>query len=106
MLFIVMTFFNPAPANPNLNVEILRYVDIICTNETETELITEVTNLHSIENLRKAAQKLLDFGPKVAIITLGKNGVLIAEKNESGSDPIVNKIEASKVKVVDTTVSK
>lgn len=99
----VQTFFNAAPANPTLNRDILRLVDIICVNETEAELITQSDSLNSLESIKNAAKKLLDFGPNLAIITLGKNGVLIAQKSEG--DPIFEKIEASKVKTVDTTVS-
>ncbi|KAI6192854.1 Ribokinase [Aphelenchoides fujianensis] len=38
----VKTFFNPAPGNRDMDRSILEFTDIICMNETETDLIVQM----------------------------------------------------------------
>lgn len=59
---------------------VLPYVDLIKLSDEETELITG----HS--DPQAAAKHLIDNGIKIAAVTLGKNGVLIATKD--GCDTI------------------
>jgi pyridoxal/pyridoxine/pyridoxamine kinase len=41
--------------------------DIICTNENEAEFITGLT-LSSVDEFKDAAKKMLDMGPRLAIV--------------------------------------
>lgn len=70
---------------------VLDYVDLIKLSDEETELITGHTDPQS------AAKKLIGSGIKIAAVTLGKNGVLIASK--AGCETI----PAYPVDAVDTT---
>ncbi|KAI6237559.1 Ribokinase [Aphelenchoides besseyi] len=96
----VKTFFNPAPGHQDMNRKILEYTDIICTNEIETECIVQ-SKFKSMDDFRDAAKKMLDYGPKLVIITLGDKGVLVAE--QLNGDIKVDHVESEKVKAVDTT---
>ncbi|MGJ8583637.1 MAG: ribokinase [Marinosulfonomonas sp.] len=80
------TILNPAPA-ADLAPEMLRLCDYVTPNETEAEGITgvKVTNL---DDAKKAADVLLDIGVGAAIITLGENGVLYRDRNETHHVPI------------------
>jgi ribokinase len=96
---LVTTFLNAAPYRQlSLEDELFQLTDIICTNENETELLVG----HPLQTLRdyeEAALKLLEYGPKFVIVTLGAEGAIVAEKGR------VQKVEALKVDAVDTTVS-
>ena len=54
---------------------VLPYVDLIKLSDEETELITDQTDPEA------AAKHLINSGIKIAAVTLGKNGVLIATKD-------------------------
>lgn len=41
--------------------------DIICTNENEAEFITGLT-LSTLDEFKDAAKKMLDMGPRLAIV--------------------------------------
>ncbi|KAI6185447.1 Ribokinase [Aphelenchoides besseyi] len=88
----VKTVFNPAPGY-DMNRKILEFTDIICTNETETECIVQ-SKLNSVDEFKDAAKKMLDYGPRMAIITLGEKGVLVAER--SNGDVKVDHVESEK----------
>jgi fructokinase len=70
---------------------VLPYVDVIKLSDEETELLTGYTDPNA------AAKYLIGSGIKIAAVTLGKDGVLIASKD--GSDTI----PGHKVDAVDTT---
>ncbi|KAI6213058.1 Ribokinase [Aphelenchoides besseyi] len=89
----VKTFFNPAPGHQDMNRKILEYTDIICTNEIETECIVQ-SKFKSMDDFRDAAKKMLDYGPKLVIITLGDKGVLVAE--QLNGDIKVDHVESEK----------
>jgi len=91
----VKVLLNPAPGR-QLSAELLSRVDILTPNETEAQIITEL----SVENLgeaKAAARALLASGVGVAVITLGAVGALIVTSDE------VEHVPGRKVKVVDTT---
>lgn len=92
----VVTVFNPAPAAP-LPDALYGLCDYITPNETEASTLTgiEVTNLDSA---RAAAERLLQRGVKVALITLGEAGALYHSAQESVLIPAF-----SAGKVVETT---
>lgn len=76
-----VTVFNPAPAAP-LPDALYGLCDYITPNETEASTLTgiEVTDL---ESARAAADRLLQRGVKVALITLGEAGALYHAAQES-----------------------
>lgn len=63
---------NPAPYRP-LSSELLSMVDFITPNETEATYLTGI-EINCVNDAKEAAQKLLSFGVKNVIITLGVNG--------------------------------
>jgi len=97
----VKTFLNPAPGRSDLERQLLPLTDIICTNQNEAEFITGLT-LKTLDEYKEAAAKMLEYGPKIAIVTMGSDGALVAEKSDSG-EVIVGKVAAPKVQAVDTT---
>jgi len=94
----VTTIFNPAPGLPHLDKYILQHVDIVCPNENEAEMLTGM-RLTSVDDAKKAAVLLLTYGPSIAIVTMGKQGAVVATKSDK--EPV--HIEAPIVKPVDTT---
>jgi ribokinase len=94
----VKTILNPAPAQA-LSDEILRSVDIITPNETETEILTGI-KLTNKATIIQAADFLLKNVNEAVIITLGSNGVYY--KLKSGEDAFVI---APKADAVDTTAA-
>ncbi|CAD5234426.1 unnamed protein product [Bursaphelenchus xylophilus] len=98
----VKTFLNPAPGLSDLDRSILPLTDIICVNENEAEFITQLT-LKTLDEFKQAAIFIVkELGPSIAIVTLGPQGALIAEKKEDGEIEL-NKVDAPKVNAVDTT---
>ncbi|KAH7719887.1 Protein F07A11.5 [Aphelenchoides avenae] len=96
----VTTFFNPAPGRKDLDRRLVGLSDVICTNENEAEFITELS-LSSLDEFKEAAKKMLELGPRIAIVTMGPKGAIIAQRKESGVT--VDTVEAPKVTAVDTT---
>jgi ribokinase len=74
----VMTVLNPAPARRQLSREFYEHSDIFCPNETETELLTGLP-VKTDEDAVNAAEKLLEYGARTVILTLGKRGSLLAD---------------------------
>lgn len=91
----VKTILNPAPAS-ELPVRLLKKVYILTPNEREAETLSgiHVTNLDSA---RKAAAKILKTGTKNVVLTMGKEGALIAT-----SQGMLH-VKSPKVTPVDTT---
>ena len=83
---------NPAPAQP-LGTTLLKQVDVLIPNQPEAALLTGVAFASD------AAKRLLASGVRSVIVTLGEDGVLIAEgKTETH-------LTAHRVTVVDTTAA-
>ncbi len=93
----VLFILDPAPAQ-KLSPELLKMVDVLTPNETEAQILTgiEVTNEDSA---RTAAKKLLEYGVKSVILTMGANGFLLANDDRMESVPAV------KVNAVDATAA-
>ena len=89
------TILNPAPAQV-LDRDIIKNIDLLTPNETELEILSGI-NIKNEEDIRKAAQKLIDLGIKELIITLGDSGCIYVNKNT------FKKYDAYKVVPVDTT---
>jgi len=77
----VTVILNPAPAQA-LPTELLKAVDILIPNETETELLTG-NPVSSQAEAELAAAKLRDQGVSTVIITLGARGALLIDGNQS-----------------------
>jgi ribokinase len=91
------TIFNPAPARGELPPEIYANTDILCPNESETELLTGMPVV-SLEEAIAAAQALLARGPRTVILTLGERGSLLVQ-----ADGATHHVPTPAVRAVDTT---
>ena len=92
----VLTIFNPAPAQAELPAELYELSDIICPNESETELLTGLPVASDVQ-AETAAYQLLERGVKTVILTLGERGALIVDQQSS------RRIETQKVTAIDST---
>ncbi|MBB6463112.1 ribokinase [Flammeovirga kamogawensis] len=86
---------NPAPAQ-QLSDAILKNVDIITPNETETQLLTGV-EINDITSMEKASEIFHNKGINTVVITLGKQGAYLSnsEYNEIIPAPIVKAIDTT-----------
>jgi ribokinase len=86
---------NPAPAC-ELPERLLRKVDNLTPNEREAEVLSgvQVTDLNSA---KKAAAKILKAGTRNVVLTMGKEGALIAreEKTAHARSPKVNPVDTT-----------
>lgn len=93
----VKTFFNFAPDKDDFDFEILQLVDVLCTNEKETEFLSRMT-INSVDDAVSAARSILRYGPSAVIATLGARGAVVVTR--SG---LCVRISVPPVKAVDTT---
>jgi ribokinase len=92
----VTTIFNPAPARPELPDELYRLSDVLCPNESETELLVG-RPVSTDEEARTAAGELLERGAGAVILTLGDRGCLVVTLEAEKYVPV------ERVEAVDTT---
>jgi ribokinase len=92
-----ITLLNPSPP-VLLPSHILSLVDFIVPNEVEAQLLTGI-KWEQREDIRKIAERLLEMGPKNAVITLGRKGLFFKSRSED------IRMKAFKVKAVDTTAA-
>jgi len=83
----LLTILNPAPA-AELPDELLGLADIVAPNETEAELLTNIS-VQTLDDAKRAAMKLLDRGPRTVILTLGERGALVVNHNTTWHAPAV-----------------
>jgi len=88
----VQIILNPAPAQP-LDVGLLAGVDYLIPNRTELELLT------GIDSIRSAVSRLLAWGVRRVVLTLGEEGALAVEPGREVQLP------AYRVTAVDTTAA-
>lgn len=93
----VRVLLNPAPARP-LPDDLLRLVDILLPNESETQILTGV-HVADDQSVERAADALLGRGVGVVVLTLGARGALFAD----GAQRV--RIPGYVVPVVDTTAA-
>lgn len=93
----VKVLLNPAPA-VKLESEILGMVDYLTPNETELAILTDMPT-ETDEEVIAAANKLISFGTKTVIATLGSRGALIA------TDKGAKIVSGYKVKTIDTVAA-
>ena len=84
----VTTILNTAPAE-DIDNSLFTLCDYVTPNETEVEHYTGV-RVVSFDDARKAGDVLLDKGVGTALITLGEQGALLHNKNESVHIPAVH----------------
>lgn len=89
--------FNLAPARP-FDLAFLENVYVFVVNEVEASMVTG-SKVESDQEIRDAANALLDFGPEMVIITLGARGSFVASRKLNQFVP------AFKVKAIDTTAA-
>ena len=90
-----ITILNPAPAS-EITKEFYSNIDYFTPNETEAEFYTGI-KITSEKEAKLAAHKLISFGIKKVIITLGEKGLFYTD----GQDEIY--LKANSVKAIDTT---
>ncbi len=83
---------NPAPAQP-LSQALLANVDVLTPNETELKILA------GVENVNEAIQKVLSWGAKNLVVTLGANGARVVTKDMDRHIP------AHEITAVDTTAA-
>ena len=90
---------DPAPADIKImDKELLEKIYIAKPNETELAFLTNMpTNTN--EEVINAAKKLVDLGVQNVIVSLGKKGAILLNKEETDHFPAVDS------KVVDTTAA-
>jgi ribokinase len=93
-MFVIL---NPAPAAV-LPKSLLRLVDFLTPNETELHHLTG-KSVAGIDNVKRAARALLDQGVCNVLVTLGKKGCLLVNRE------VVRLYETYRVKAIDTTAA-
>lgn len=93
----VITVLNPAPAQ-SLPEEVLRHVDILVPNETETGLLTALP-VETFSQMEEAAEQLRRIGVGTVILTLGERGAFLCSAGGNQLFP------AYKIQPVDTTAA-
>ena len=96
--FGVSFILDPAPAQ-ELRPELLKMVDVLTPNETEAQILTGIEVTSNRDSARTAAKKLLEYGVKSVILTMGAKGFLLANDDRMESVPAV------KVDAVDATAA-
>jgi ribokinase len=92
----VKTIFNPAPARSEIPQEFYQLSDIFCPNETETELLTDMS-VQSLKEAENAAKVLIERGAVSVILTLGERGSLLV------TDATTEHVPVAPVKALDST---
>ena len=94
----VLFILDPAPAQ-KLSPELLKMVDVLTPNETEAQILTGIEVTSNRDSACTAAKKLLEYGVKSVILTMGAEGFLLANDDRMESVPAV------KVDAVDATAA-
>jgi len=89
---------DPAPAQ-KLSQELLKMVDVLTPNETEAQILTGIEVTSNRDSARTAVKKLLEYGVKSVILTMGANGFLL------GTDDEMEFVPAVKVNAIDATAA-
>jgi len=92
----VCTIFNPAPARPELPPDIYTLSDILCPNESGTEMLTGMP-VSPLAEYEAAARELLRRGAGTVILTLGERGSMVVTPHSAEHVPV------QEVRAVDTT---
>ncbi len=93
-----IVILDPAPVPASLPEDFFQHFDMIKPNETELEALTGIPT-DSEENIVRAARQLIQAGVKTVIVTLGKKGAYLVEKDRAVLIP------SPQVEVKDTTAA-
>jgi ribokinase len=93
----VKVILNPAPVQ-TLDAGLLAKVDYLVVNETEAGQLSGIA-VNDQASAKMAAEKLLQLGVGVVLLTMGEHGVCVADKEGSTHIPAI------KVQAVDTTAA-
>ncbi|XP_048507800.1 bifunctional ribokinase/ribose-5-phosphate isomerase A-like [Athalia rosae] len=93
-----LSILNGAPAQQNIDPELLKLCDIFCVNETETEILTGIV-VTKLCGAQDAVNELLSRGCNAVILTLGAHGAVYASKENKN----IIHVLAEQVKAIDTT---
>ena len=93
----VPVILNPSPAQA-LPDDLFKKIDTLIPNETEAEFYTG-TKITDVESAKQAALALCERGPRRVVLTLGKNGALLAE------DGTISHYPAYTVEALDATAA-
>jgi ribokinase len=77
----VKVILNPSPAQ-QLHDELLRKVYVLTPNEREAEVLSGC-KVTSVKAAKKVAEKIRERGVENVIVTIGKNGAIMATKDET-----------------------
>ncbi|WP_076461564.1 ribokinase [Limosilactobacillus caccae] len=91
----VPVMLNPAPANDQIDIDHVAMCEFYSPNETELGRLTKMP-IETIEQIKAAANKLVDLGVKNVIVTIGSRGALWVSKDHEELIP------SYKVKAVDS----
>ena len=98
-----LTILDPAPAPAEGLSESLFHVDILLPNQIEAQLLTGVA-VKTIDDARRAGEKILARGTRMAIIKMGSQGAVIVRPG-GGGGAVTIPIRGFRVPVVDTTAA-
>lgn len=93
----VPVILNPAPACA-LPARLLKQISVLTPNESEAELLTGI-KVRTVASAKKAAAVFLEKGVRTVVLTLGKRGALIVDRQGARLVP------GYAVKAVDTTAA-
>ncbi|KAL1464379.1 hypothetical protein WDU94_004030 [Cyamophila willieti] len=84
---------NPSPAVYPLDPVVMILADIICMNELEAEIITNM-EIRNEEDIAECIEKLLDMKCKTVIITLNNSGIVYASQDSPRLKTVaINRVE-------------
>ncbi|XP_023161946.2 ribokinase [Drosophila hydei] len=101
--FSGISILNAAPALKQTPTELLKLSSILCVNETEAALMTDVKSIDTISEANAALTRLIELGANTVIITLGKLGAVYASKDASRDYELVPAPIVPSELVLDTT---
>jgi ribokinase len=91
----LMVILNPAPAYI-FDKKYYKFIDYLILNETELQMISDM-DISGDEGIQLAAKKIMQWGAKKIIVTLGKRGACIISESTN------HMVKARKVDAVDST---
>lgn len=94
----VTVIVDPAPAHADLPAEFFKAVDILTPNQIEASQMTGL-DVTDIATATAAARQLVQRGVTIAIVKLGEQGVVVADRQHTFHQP------ALPVKAVDTVAA-
>uniref|UniRef100_A0A915JGK4 Carbohydrate kinase PfkB domain-containing protein n=1 Tax=Romanomermis culicivorax TaxID=13658 RepID=A0A915JGK4_ROMCU len=98
--FGVLTLFNPAPADAKIDGNLFDFVDILCINESEAQLFTNIAPKcpQSTKNCLASLRNIANREISNVILTAGSKGCYFTSR-----DGTVHHVPTSEVIPVDTT---